>query len=248
MNEENDSEKTNGLKSGKVFEIHVSKFPVNTSTEDIVNIIMENTTLAVADGFNVELLSSQKNAKERNTVSFKVSTLKRQIFDEIIKEETWAPNYKARKFINVNEKTDENQRQPKRLFFKRNNYNSSFETPKGPRRMRANNNMRRQIFERNSHKKEEAFNTYRNGQRSRRYDDTPRNEYRYNEPPWKQNRNTYTPRATSYDRYFSNMMPQMQPQQAQTQYIYVPYQQQYQQPFLGQNPIYQQQPTQTTQQ
>lgn len=237
--------KNNATMNG-VFEIHVSKFDNEYTENDLIEHIMQNTTIVVAEVFTVEALMSQNQSDERGYKSFKITTLKKQIYDEIMDESLWAPEFTARNFVsekssNWPKKSTQNQ------FTKRNkgNYNKRefpnekrFETPQ-PRRhqmqqmqQKQQNNMRRDVLERNARNAQRnrpnrvntQQGTNRTPQSKQRYSSTPgRNEPRFGPyiPVYVQQQPVYQPTTQFYGE------PIQQPQVYQQQ-------QYFQQPVITQ--------------
>lgn len=83
----------------KIYSIHVSKFPAGTTTSDISEMIISKSKVKNPNLFNVEMVFNRKfNFFKRKYNSFKISTLKKSLFEEIMKDEIWNPLYTARMF------------------------------------------------------------------------------------------------------------------------------------------------------
>lgn len=78
-----------------VYTIHVSKFPLDTTNDDITQHIMNNTDIIHDEAFKVERL----NSKASDYVSFKISTLSKHMYLSIMS--IWEPLYKARDFVQL---------------------------------------------------------------------------------------------------------------------------------------------------
>lgn len=83
----------------KVHEIYISKFPPQTSCEDIIKLITEQLLLNSGVFNVVKLVRRNLNLKKLSFVSFKISTMNKQVFDSIINSDIWSPDYSAVKFI-----------------------------------------------------------------------------------------------------------------------------------------------------
>lgn len=80
------------------FEIYVTKFNPKHTCDDIEQYIVNKTSLK-ADQFSVKLLLHRKLKIEKMTfVSFKITTLKRDVFEIIMNDTLWAPHFKASLF------------------------------------------------------------------------------------------------------------------------------------------------------
>lgn len=82
-----------------LFEIHISRFEVGTTESNIEEYIMEKTKIK-NDRFAVELLNNRTN----NYVSFKLITFNRNIYDILMNEQLWSPDFIARDFIRNKDK------------------------------------------------------------------------------------------------------------------------------------------------
>lgn len=80
--------------------IHVSKFPLGTQKEDIVEHVMQNTSIVDPEDFLVETLGSAKS----DYVSYKISTISTTMYDEI--KNIWSPHYVARDFRPIRKNTN----------------------------------------------------------------------------------------------------------------------------------------------
>ncbi|XP_055319547.1 dorsal-related immunity factor Dif-like [Sitodiplosis mosellana] len=78
-----------------VYEIHISKCENTVTSTDITEHITEHTK-ATLDLFEVEQLKSSNITDPH--VCFKISTCSKQIYDEIMNEDLWAPRFCAREF------------------------------------------------------------------------------------------------------------------------------------------------------
>lgn len=90
-------------RTNKVYEMYVSKFECDMSVEIIEQHITTNTSLSTQTFSIEEIRSSSSNGRTPNYKAFKITTLKREIYEEIL--EIWAPHYNAREFKrNTNER------------------------------------------------------------------------------------------------------------------------------------------------
>lgn len=75
--------------------IYVGKFEYGTTRDKIEEHIMNNTSAITNEGFEIEQITSSKFEKP-NYVAFKISTLKYELYNEIMK--IWAPHFVAREY------------------------------------------------------------------------------------------------------------------------------------------------------
>lgn len=81
----------------KLYEIYVSKFACNILAESIEQHITRNTEHST-NTFKIEEIKSNNNSgRAPNYKAFKITTLKRNIYNDIMN--IWEPHYKARDFI-----------------------------------------------------------------------------------------------------------------------------------------------------
>lgn len=108
-------------KQKSVYMIHISKFDSSQKTEQIEQHIMNNTTIINPDSFNIERLENNSYDKSKSkSVTFKLTTLKKQVYDEIMNKTLWEPKYKARDFVPSQHKNNTPQRRA----------TNEYETPK----------------------------------------------------------------------------------------------------------------------
>lgn len=120
--EENQREK--GL-----YEIFISKFATETTEKQIEEHIIDNTNIN-KDTFKIEKLISKKEENKKKYVSFKISTFKKEIYNEIIDEKLWAPEFNARDYVeSFKKKIQINYTQERRTHDNRHN-NFIIYTPK----------------------------------------------------------------------------------------------------------------------
>lgn len=92
-----------------IYAIHISKFPRDSTIDDVVAVILDKTDLHT-NSFKVEKMSNRKiRGKHREFSSFKVSTWFQEVGEKIIDSNVWSPNYIASPFkhIDVILKTNE---------------------------------------------------------------------------------------------------------------------------------------------
>lgn len=79
-----------------VYDIYVSQFQPTTTSDDIANYITESTDFT-KDDFEVILLANKRLMKFGifSYVSFKISTSAVNVYDAILNEKLWAPEFKA---------------------------------------------------------------------------------------------------------------------------------------------------------
>lgn len=82
-------------KDREIYEMYVSQFEYGTKEEMIIQHILEKTEIVNKDSFNVEEIES-KSSEEPNYVAFKITTLKKELYDEILG--IWAPDFYAREY------------------------------------------------------------------------------------------------------------------------------------------------------
>lgn len=120
-------EQQNSANEQYVYAMHVSQFNVNKKVDEIVDIVMNHTSITDPSDFLVEKLSNHKS----NYASFKISTKAREVYDDI--KNIWHPHYYARDFrpaknnFNSNMQTssrfDRNVRAPPKSDVKQRRYN-----------------------------------------------------------------------------------------------------------------------------
>lgn len=81
----------------KLYEIYVSKFACNIPTEFIEQHITCNTNYSTHTFTIEEIKSNNNSGRTPNYKAFKITTLKRDIYNDIMN--IWEPHYKARDFI-----------------------------------------------------------------------------------------------------------------------------------------------------
>lgn len=81
-----------------VFSIHVSRFPIDTKPETVTELIINKTSIDNPDLFKVEIMNKNRRFMKSKYASFKISTLKKEMFNEIMNEDIWQPDYLAREF------------------------------------------------------------------------------------------------------------------------------------------------------
>lgn len=79
-----------------VYAIHVSKFHEDVESDFIVSHITEKTDIN-PDFFKVEKLTTKRRRRVKYS-SFKIITLKEEIYRKILNHEVWSPDYTARRF------------------------------------------------------------------------------------------------------------------------------------------------------
>lgn len=161
----------NGPKNG-LYEIYISKFDKRTIEKDIEEYIKENTNIKNEDTFKIEKLISKKEENKDKYVSFKILTFKKEIYTEIIDEKLWAPDFKARDYVQgFKDTTKSNYTQERRAQVKRyNNYYDKYTT----KPLRTN-------YDRIQTEPTNTFNINKNWYRRTEYNETPRSTKRYRE-------------------------------------------------------------------
>lgn len=85
--------------SKSVYEIYVSKFDTSVTCDNIASHIIDNTPINSNDSFNVTpLITTQEELERKNYIAFKITTLKREIYEMILNKTIWSPHYEAKMF------------------------------------------------------------------------------------------------------------------------------------------------------
>lgn len=202
-------------KENKCYEIYVSQFGEGTQIEYIEQHILNNTSI-LNTAFKVEEIISNNNARRPSYVAFKITTLKYDVYNEIMN--IWAPKFTAREFRQTEEvtstrkrtnrynehadyrndydKNDRNNRTPRKSSYKRMPYTNFIQKreqqPQTPRR------------EKRYETKDENRQGYRNTPIRRDYNKNNQNNNNYNETlgnqqiyyayPYQPVQNMYQPR------------------------------------------------------
>lgn len=83
----------------EIYEIHLSKFHTSTNETDIETHIMEKTKIKYPHTFKITTLRSKNDEKNEKYITFKVTTLNREVYEQIMNEKIWKPDFEARDFI-----------------------------------------------------------------------------------------------------------------------------------------------------
>lgn len=86
-----------------IYEIHLSKFHINTTEKDIETHIMENTKIKNIDTFKITKILSRNEDKNKSYIAFKITTLNQQIYEQIINEKIWKPEFEAKGLFKNNQ-------------------------------------------------------------------------------------------------------------------------------------------------
>lgn len=100
--------KSNSDPKNGIYMIHVSKFHVGTTENDIENFIIENTEIKNGESFKVTKIINYKDENKDKYVSFKINTLKYENYVKIMNDELWLPNFRAREYIQVERNLNNN--------------------------------------------------------------------------------------------------------------------------------------------
>lgn len=92
------------INTSGVFEIFISKFDISVKCEDIIKYIILKTSLVSDDLFTVESLVPSKILKKKPYISFKITTLKQNVFNMIIDESIWSPDFTAKVYVHESTK------------------------------------------------------------------------------------------------------------------------------------------------
>lgn len=172
--------------NNKSYDIYVSKFEYGTAIETIEQHIMNNTNKDIVSKhtFKIEEMISSSDTRRPDYIAFKITTLKKEIYEEIM--QIWAPHFNARDFrpsMNIRNKTV-NKNEYRENRFEQNRY----ETPR--------ESYKNRTYDRRYIRENQQFqNTPIKNAKNNRYEmyDTPINNIR--------NRNTYpTPNNNKYER------------------------------------------------
>lgn len=195
-----------------VYEIHVSKFDPDMTTDEIASHIIANTSIQSADVFSVTISASQKNNSSKTHIAFKISTFKKEYYEQIMSERLWAPHYIAREFIPQKANATLRQDAWPRYQRKTDKGNRSHQTPSSSNRNHVRTNSRKNIFPSKSPRRFETPT------QNRRQDVTETPKRPINRTPAKSN---LTPRYNHYGQHVAQQPP------AQYQYQYQQQQQQH---------------------
>lgn len=149
------------IENRDVYEIYISKFDIATEEKEIGAHIMDKTRIKTTDLFKVSKLKSRTNDATKNYVSFKVTTLRGDVYKQIINQKIWEPDFMARDFKQSFTKTERNDQYKVRFkpyTNERSNYNNIT-----PRRYNRNGeDMRKRAINNNirmeNHKRTSAIN------------------------------------------------------------------------------------------
>lgn len=131
--------------SKDVYEIHVSKFDKKTIEKDIESHIIEKTNLKNSELFKITKLMSKSDENDIKYVTFKISTLRNDVYGTIMDPRIWEPDFRAREFKQYAQKPITQNKSSKRSYMARKEYEET------PRRKNENQNSlrRRAIFNKN---------------------------------------------------------------------------------------------------
>lgn len=98
-------------------QIYVSKFKNDTTAERIIQHVINKSTIKNRELFSVELMAKPNgNVQKLSYVSFKITTCSESVYEAILKEDVWAPNFKATAFSKQKSQTKyANENKPKQL-------------------------------------------------------------------------------------------------------------------------------------
>lgn len=104
----------NQSKRQSVYSIFVPKFPAETTVDEIVGRILDKTDIDNPGLFKVEQIRMKKwKNSVKKFVSFKISTLTKELFDKIICDSVWGPNHTACLFQTFSERSSRSDSQQK---------------------------------------------------------------------------------------------------------------------------------------
>lgn len=102
------------------YEIYVSKFDTTVKCTDIIQHILNTTDLVNDELFNVVMLiGSNDRLKKKSFISFKITTLKEDVYLKILDETIWAPDYAATPFVHDDLKPTPNTNRFSKTIFNR---------------------------------------------------------------------------------------------------------------------------------
>lgn len=86
--------------SRSIYQIYVSKFKNDTTPDKIIKHVITKSLVKDQDLFSVEMLVKPKEKVQKlSYVSFKITTCSENVYDAIMNEEIWAPNFTAAPFM-----------------------------------------------------------------------------------------------------------------------------------------------------
>lgn len=99
-------EKTKPKPFRSVYQIYVSKFKNNTTTNKIIKHVIDKSEVKNPDLFSVELLVKPKeNIQKLSYVSFKISTCSEKVYEAFLNENVWSLNFTATPFLDQKQQT-----------------------------------------------------------------------------------------------------------------------------------------------
>lgn len=163
-----------------IYEIHVGNFDINITTENIQQHIMERTEILVPDMFKVEPMRSRYNKSDIAT--FKITTLSKQVYTQIMDTKLWEPLYTARDFEQRSVKFSKPTTNGRKYEMKKGKrYNEAHGTPRGN-----NGYVTKSYGRQNGIKFQNRATTINTPQRSRVHTETPRSHIHMRTPRMQQ--------------------------------------------------------------
>lgn len=125
----NTNDARNQDRNSHLYEIHVTKFDKSMTSENIISHIVKRTNYS-ADTFAVDMLANPSRLKRKTFLSFKISTLRKDVCDTLLSDKLWAPNFSARLYdarspktkkanplVNQNKQTNREYQQNRKVTF-----------------------------------------------------------------------------------------------------------------------------------
>lgn len=93
-------EKSKPKPSRSIYELFVSKFKNDTTVDKIIQHVINKTEIKDPELFSVEMLvKANGNVQKLSYVSFKITTCSEKVYEAIMNDGVWAPNFTAVPFI-----------------------------------------------------------------------------------------------------------------------------------------------------
>lgn len=152
-----------------IYQIYVSKFKNNTTTEKIINHVITKSSCKNRDSFSVELMVGPKeNVHKLSYVSFKITTCSENVYEAILKEEVWAPSFTATPFSPQNHHTKNTAK------YNKNGKKQNSSKSQTPARMNPSHRNERQASGDSSHQRRVTFEENNRTSNANQQNTTPR--------------------------------------------------------------------------
>lgn len=239
-----------------VYSVHISRFEMGTKSDQIIQRIMSKTSLNI-NVFSVEELTNQK--RTRNFVNFKISTVNKDVFDEIMNEKLWSPEFVAREYREfrdlpvkrhnryMNKRKPYNRKWIPNNNGQENNQRRSFRSNFGQRNQFQHNNRHTNNFQHNRNRPRPRQNNrnnflqhpnsqWSNGNRVNSHTNHFQSHRKYIQPQIQKFNQFLSPNLNNFQLPHFTVTPSMQMNQFQPQFQPMQYR-----TYQPQMPIYQQQ-------